>query len=533
MKRLGLIVVICCAIVAGFLVFFPMSASRAYQASTNGEVFLQGNYVEVGIHQAGSFGTNASAPVGFHPKGPSNRLGFVVDMQKDGWVNGTPPQSGDYFTPGSPEEGWSVQWTDAGGSTKHTLGNYGLMGSFQVPMTSLTETSSGDTCSAVWEGTATSGTNQKLKITKTVHFNKKDQFFVITTVITNIGTVNLDAVEFMRNVDPDQEQPITGNFTTSNYVASFDPSSPNKHLVVAKGLTYGITLGLGTIDSRAKVTTGGFSNRNPDAILNVSSGYYTPSPSSPRVADEAISLAYAFGSLAPGQSTSFDYAYILNEGDLNTALGNLAAVTILQPTGTVSGSNVLFQATTNDLPNTAGMQFFVNGMLVGVSSTPDAGGVFQTAFDSTVYPNGTINLKVVATFSNGSTVEKSSTATVDNSGPPISFSTPTSGQVFSGSGIPIGINLLDPSHQPDRVSFFRETASSGSLFLGQDTAAPFASSFSVAGLPEGETVNIKAVAYDSLNRSTTIQVSGVTFTNSPPTIGCAVPITMEAGSPAG
>ena len=83
MKRLGLIVVICCAIVAGF-VFFPMSVSRAYQASTNGEVFLQGNYVEVGIHQAGSFGTNASAPVGFHPKGPSNRLGFVVDMQKDG-----------------------------------------------------------------------------------------------------------------------------------------------------------------------------------------------------------------------------------------------------------------------------------------------------------------------------------------------------------------------------------------------------------------------------------------------------------------
>ena len=472
---------------------------------------MQGDYVEVGIHRAGSFGTQNSAPSGFHPNSGS-RLGFVADHQKDGWSSGTPAYSGDYFVPGSPEEGWSLEWTSPTGGERN-FGNYGLMGGAAIATTSLTETSSGTTRSAVWTGTATSG-SEAVDVVQNVHFSVDDLFFVISVTLTNSGASTLTNVEYMRNVDPDQEQPWTGSFVTDNYVQyqPGDAGNKDKALVVAKGLRHGLTLGLGTIDPRARVSTEGFSNRDPDAIYD---SPIAPTSSAPRRADQAIALAYRFPSLAPGQSVSFDYAYILNEADLEVALGQLAAVTILQPTGTVSGNSVLFQATTDDVPNTDQIEFFVNGVSVGVDSSANAGGVFETSFSSLPYANGTLTLTAVATFTGGQTVEKTSTVTVDNAGPPISLTTPTPGQTFSGSGIPVDVSV-DPTNPPVRVSFFRETASTGSLFLGEDTTAPFASSFSVDGLSEGETVIIKAVATDAVGRRTTAQVAGVVQTNAPP-----------------
>jgi HYR domain-containing protein/PKD domain-containing protein len=488
------------------------------------EVFLKGNNVEVGINDAGSFGTSGVAPSGFHPT--NSRLGFVADPGRDGWSVGTPPQTGDYFVPGSPEEGWMIEWTSAG--VEKQFHNFGLMGEVDVPLTSLTNTSSGDTRSAIWEGTASSG-NDRLRITQTVSFNVNDLFFTMNVVLTNIGTTTLSSLEYMRNVDPDQEQPLTGNFSTKNWV-EFQPGrtgvpgrpnlvarpsgNGNKALAIAEGLNYRLTLGLGTIDPRAVVAAShGFSNRDTDSILNTP---IQPTSASPSTADAAIALAYDLGALAPGQSTSLTYAYILNKADLDAAMGNMAAVTILQPTGTVSGTNVLFQATTDKVPNTARMDFYVNGQLIGTDASPDAGGVFEATFDSLAFTNGTASLKAVATFTNGTSVEKTTSVSVDNSGPEVAFSTPVPGQVFAGNGIPVAISVLNPAHPPVRVSFFRETAGTGSLFLGEDTSAPFTSFFGTTGLPLGETVVIKAVAYDSLGRATSIAVSGTTQTNSAP-----------------
>lgn len=694
---------------------------RVTPTVVGGEVFLQGNFIEVGIHAAGSFGTAGVAPAGFHPKGVQ-QLGFVVDPGKDGWNTGSPAQSGDYFLPGTPEEGWGIKWDNTGGGSTF-LGNFGRVGSFQISQTSLVETSSGatptnglvsvwrgegnasdswganhgasqngatfaagkigqafnldgindyvtiadsnsletggahtiagwirttpgtssvvfskyqddtptedgwslavlsdgrlqgliknssgngvlvnstrsvgdgqfhhvamtwdtnsgriklyidgtfdsqsgtlsgsfagnsrsmligarhragglpphspfpgqidevyaynralseseiaplanaasHTRSAVWEGVATSGANQ-LRITQTVRFNVNDQFFVINVVLTNIGTTTLNNLRYLRNVDPDQEQPLTGDYTTDNYVV-FQPPHPginaaqpadnaNRALVVARGLTHGITLGLGTIDSRATVSTEGFTNRNPDDILNSPN---MPTQASPQRADQAIALAFQLGNLAPGQSTSIDYAYVLNQADLDAALGQLAAVTILQPTGTVSGNNVLFQATTDDVANTAQIEFFVNGTSIGVDSTA-SGGVFEKTFNSLNLPNGNLNLRVVATFTDGQVVEKTSSVTVDNAGPGVTVTTPLFNQLVSGDSIPIAVAIDSP--RPVRVSFFREVAGA-SLFLGEDSSAPFSSSFSVSDLAPGTNVVIKVVATDDLGRSTTVQV---------------------------
>jgi hypothetical protein len=73
--------------------------------------------------------------------------------------------------------------------------------------------------------------------------------------------------------------------------------------------------------------------------------------------------------------------------------------------GTISGSSVLFQATTDDVPNTTQVEFFANGVSLGVDTTPDAGGVFEIVFDSTLFPNASLSLKAVATFAGGGTAE--------------------------------------------------------------------------------------------------------------------------------
>ena len=75
-----------------------------------GEIFLRGQFVEVGIHNVGSYGTSGTAPSGSAYAG--RQLGFIADFDMNGWANYvgscTPfcaKFAGDYFVPGSPVEG--------------------------------------------------------------------------------------------------------------------------------------------------------------------------------------------------------------------------------------------------------------------------------------------------------------------------------------------------------------------------------------------------------------------------------------------
>ncbi|MFN5877456.1 MAG: beta strand repeat-containing protein, partial [Flavobacteriales bacterium] len=67
---------------------------------------------------------------------------------------------------------------------------------------------------------------------------------------------------------------------------------------------------------RARVTHGGFSNRNAQQVWS-GSGLFS---SGSAVQDAAISISFNLGNLSPNQSTSFAYAYILSSADLNNAL---------------------------------------------------------------------------------------------------------------------------------------------------------------------------------------------------------------------
>ncbi|MFQ5508831.1 MAG: hypothetical protein ACE5FN_05785 [Leptospirillia bacterium] len=144
-----------------------------------------------------------------------------------------------------------------------------------------------------------------------------------------------------------------------------------------------------------------------------------------RIADPA---SPDFGAWPKGQSQADPWS----EGQLFTytmwpvlALTDVASVSILDPTGTVSGAAVPFRATTSDVSATTGIDFVAFGpMIVGSSTvshialgsdgTPDANGVFEVQFDSTTFANGTLTLKATATFANGGSASSTVTVLVDN-----------------------------------------------------------------------------------------------------------------------
>lgn len=275
------------------------------------DVYLQGNFVEIGITEAGSCGTFLTpAPGGYHNW--LYGLGFVADFNLDGWAVGTPPYSGDYFLPGDPWEGWLLEYTYA--ATDYTFINAQASGYFNVPQTSLTNTSSGSTNSAVWIGTATGG-GQSVLVNQVFHFADTDAKFLIDVTLTNVGPNPLEDVEYARAVDADQEQNITGDFTTSNYVGHEPDGTNNLAQVVANGLVYGIPMGLQITHPNAKahVNLYNLDITTPDTPLDFTNA---PTQGSPYVADVGVSVAVRFPVLNPGQSVSFTVIYVLNEEEV-------------------------------------------------------------------------------------------------------------------------------------------------------------------------------------------------------------------------
>ena len=90
--------------------------------SSAGDVFLGGNYIEVGISKSGSFGTSMAAPESFKSHALSSydkKLGLIADA--DGWDVGNNPTSGDFFLPGSPYEGYEIKYTIDGVNYSYSI----------------------------------------------------------------------------------------------------------------------------------------------------------------------------------------------------------------------------------------------------------------------------------------------------------------------------------------------------------------------------------------------------------------------------
>lgn len=288
-----------------------------------GNVFLKGNYVEVGTFNNGAFGTSVAAPAGYHPMAScsgGSTLGFVSDPDKDGWLVSSPGHSaymGDYFVPGTPFEGWEIQVNGSKGRNWASG-----MGVSEVTTTSSSYTATGSEQTGVWQGTF-----GDLAITQTTVLKTNKLYFVIYVDLVNTGTTTLTKIYYHRGLDPDNEQPWAScSHITKNTIVFQPNATSTKCLATADGITYGTFayLGLGTKDCRAKcMNIPGWHPGSLEALYNQTGteagNAYTVGWTG--TGDQAIGLVYNLGSLAPGQKTTLAYTYILKQADLDSALG--------------------------------------------------------------------------------------------------------------------------------------------------------------------------------------------------------------------
>ncbi len=312
-----------------------------------GNAFLKGNYIRLGLTSNAAFGSTVAAPPGFVLPGSDakntplcnlGKIGFVADAGKDGWNIGTPPYIGEYFLPGTPEEGWAVSMNGidynnnrspefiSANSTDYCQSGTQIPGSFSsfldLPDKQVAE----------WEGII-----DGLKIQKRITLPKEKLYFITEVKFINTTTSIIRDVYYMRNVDPDNEVVPTGSFITNNRIDFQNPFSQNKALVSARGDEYSSYLGLGTIDCRAKVCIKGglgfLVNRSP---LDVYNGV-PPRQSALNdrsLVDAAIAISFRLGDILPGDSVRFAFAYILSQADLGEGLSKTA------PQFEINGSTV-------------------------------------------------------------------------------------------------------------------------------------------------------------------------------------------------
>ncbi|MCS7027669.1 MAG: T9SS type A sorting domain-containing protein [Bacteroidia bacterium] len=289
-----------------------------------GNCYLERNFVQMAVGSCGTYGVSAIPPAGYYPN-VTGRFGFIADPPRNGWTvagPGTfPNYMGDYFTPGSPEEGWGIEFNI--GATNYNYGTYQLCGtglgdtgpSGHVPGGIVAYNTTPTSRQAVWQGSV-----MGLQITQTTTIFT-DSLYILTCVRiqNNSPTTTFSNVYYMRNVDPDNEQPWTGDFTTTNTIVYQQPmSSGSRALVSAVGLTHSAYIGLGTKDTRARVTYGGFSNRDPSDIWNFVG--FTGTIGSTNTSDIAISIAFNLGNIPPGGCAELAYVYVLSAAQLESAL---------------------------------------------------------------------------------------------------------------------------------------------------------------------------------------------------------------------
>ena len=335
---------------AYFFILFLFLNTASIAQKINGCMFLKGNFVEIGIAPNGGFGTPQDAPAGYNARpafgtgGPNmynptdgtiairpKALGFVADWDLNGFNNGSPAFIGDYFMPGTVQEGWGI---DINGDRHNaytvnyaTLGTSGFVqgggatsgASFTGVNTTLV--TSPTNIIANWKGTYGSPTKLDIEQQTSLRLNKS--YFVMKVKIKNVSASTVTNVFYTRTVDPDNDQAISGgsSFNTRNKIAYQLPNAANKVLVTAEGVVNPMAyLGLGSRDCRATafIRNTGLFPADPLPIIQAQaqSGYiYTGGNQT----DACIGIVFKLGDIAPGDSVLFAYAYVLNELDLDEA----------------------------------------------------------------------------------------------------------------------------------------------------------------------------------------------------------------------
>ena len=192
-------------------------APGVHSTTSGSDVFLGGNYIELGINTAGAFGSlGSSKPTGFTGTTVRNQIGMSTDL--DGFGVGT-TQSFDYFMLGTPFVGWYAGYKVSGDATtgrNYTDNNPPIMFVGEDIATTIANTSSASALSATTSGTL----GGALQIDQAISLGVDNKCFSIVATLKNVSGSSIDNARYMWVVDPDNVVDFEVVADASSFVAS-------------------------------------------------------------------------------------------------------------------------------------------------------------------------------------------------------------------------------------------------------------------------------------------------------------------------
>ena len=319
--------------------FLPTPANAAPDSSYNtgsGDdeaAYLNGTYVQTSIAKNGRFGSPTAAPtiegVTWRPSGTRANIGFVADRNRDGtWLDT------DFFYPGSPMEGWGLNFGGTEGFFDND--NSAEDATFSLGVVDVTASTASVVHTTTWGGFTIAQTYTVRKGSGTF---QKDQNLDVSVSITNNSGATINDVSYVRTVDPDNLKDEDGIYDTTNKIVSqYGVNGKSYSLVSAKksdtrqspaGTSY---LGLFSSDARSKVSFGGFGLNSGDGDFRnmFTDGFYCEcggdeythdSQVEDEVTeDEGIQILFTLGTISAGATKTFSFAYVLSESSAEEAI---------------------------------------------------------------------------------------------------------------------------------------------------------------------------------------------------------------------
>ena len=311
-------------------------------------VFLKGNYLEVGVNWNGCYGSSIPPPAGYHPDTLSSfyncsgvlttgsALGFVADVDKNGWTSGTPSYYGDYILPGTHQEGWS--YMSEGSQTNqwnyHSHDSSVLEGGMSIYDIEYSTNTAGDTIISRWQGMV-----NELTFTQLTILDTSKLFFTVFMQIDNSNTFPVNNVYYMRTIKANPDALLTGgSYTTKNKIEHQLPDSLGRSAVSSAGTAY--PNGYVALGSQNPYATCFIIKNAPAPIFNTIDNIsaaadtnYLYGVNDSLTNTGGIGIVFDLGTIGSGTFDTFSFVYAFTPGALNEAFGTVTTDTTVTHVG--------------------------------------------------------------------------------------------------------------------------------------------------------------------------------------------------------
>ena len=287
-----------------------MASLIGCQSKLISEQVLEGDSIKIKVNTRGTFGNNV------RQSSSDSNMTLRFDKTGTGSFTNTRTTSPDYFQPGTPFEGFSVEYKPTEGSlTEKRNSNYKFN---DIGTGSLTDKSgvSYENLTfdnrVIWERSGTSGSATPFDISHDYMFNDSSSFVLINTKITALD--DFEELYFGRFGDPDQGRERSGNGSHSTINTRDSQSSVT---AVSTDNQFAITLATNENNSVGAGISGdssiGLTGIGTFSQWQTKGRYYLAATESSSTGDESIGLGFQFNNVSSGDTQSFYYAYCLGE----------------------------------------------------------------------------------------------------------------------------------------------------------------------------------------------------------------------------